>query len=165
MRIAILSRNSSLYSTRRLVEACKERDHKVDVLNTLKCYMDIAAHRPSVHYRGKELEPYDAVIPRIGASVTFYGAAVLRQFEMMGSYPLNESVAITRSRDKLRSMQIMSRAGIGLPLTGFASSPDDTKDLIKLVGGVPLVVKLLHGTQGKGVVLAETQKNRLWNSF
>jgi ribosomal protein S6--L-glutamate ligase len=158
MRIAILSRNSSLYSTRRLVEACKERGHKVDVLNTLKCYMDIAAHRPSVHYRGIELEPYDAVIPRIGASVTFYGAAVLRQFEMMGSYPLNESVAITRSRDKLRAMQIMARAGIGLPLTGFASSPDDTKDLIKLVGGPPLVVKLLHGTQGKGVVLAETQQ-------
>lgn len=158
MRIAILSRNSSLYSTRRLVEACKERDHTVDVLNTLKCYMDIAAHRPSVHYRGKELEPYDAVIPRIGASVTFYGAAVLRQFEMMGAYPLNESVAITRSRDKLRSLQIMSRAGIGLPLTGFASSPDDTKDLITLVGGAPLVVKLLHGTQGKGVVLAETHK-------
>jgi ribosomal protein S6--L-glutamate ligase len=158
MRIAILSRNSSLFSTRRLVEACKKRGHKVDVLNTLKCYMDIAAHRPSVHYRGKELEPYDAVIPRIGASVTFYGAAVLRQFEMMGSYPLNESVAITRSRDKLRSIQIMSRAGIGLPLTGFASSPDDTKDLIKLVGGPPLVVKLLHGTQGKGVVLAETQQ-------
>lgn len=158
MRIAILSRNSSLYSTRRLVEACKERDHTVDVLNTLKCYMDIAAHRPSVHYRGKELEPYDAVIPRIGASITFYGAAVLRQFEMMGAYPLNESVAITRSRDKLRSLQIMSRAGIGLPLTGFASSPDDTKDLITLVGGAPLVVKLLHGTQGKGVVLAETHK-------
>lgn len=158
MRIAILSRNPSLYSTRRLVEACKERGHDVDVLNTLKCYMDIAAHRPSVHYRGKELEPYDAVIPRIGASVTFYGAAVLRQFEMMGSYPLNESVAITRSRDKLRSLQIMARAGIGLPLTGFANSPDDTKDLIKLVGGAPLVVKLLEGTQGKGVVLAETQK-------
>lgn len=158
MRIAILSRNPTLYSTRRLVEAAKERDHKVDVLNTLKCYMDIAAHRPSVHYRGKELEPYDAVIPRIGASVTFYGAAVLRQFEMMGSYPLNESVAITRSRDKLRSLQIMSRAGIGLPLTGFANSPDDTKDLIKLVGGPPLVVKLLQGTQGRGVVLAETQK-------
>lgn len=158
MRIAILSRNSTLYSTRRLVEACKQRGHKVEVLNTLKCYMDIAAHRPSVHYRGKELEPYEAVIPRIGASVTFYGAAVLRQFEMMGSYPLNESVAITRSRDKLRSLQIMSRAGIGLPLTGFASSPDDTMDLIKLVGGPPLVVKLLHGTQGKGVVLAETQK-------
>ena len=158
MRIAILSRNPSLYSTKRLVESARQRDHKIDVLNTLKCYMDIAAHRPSVHYRGKELEPYEAVIPRIGASVTFYGAAVLRQFEMMGSYPLNESVAITRSRDKLRSLQILARAGIGLPLTGFANSPDDTKDLIKLVGGAPLVVKLLEGTQGKGVVLAETQK-------
>ena len=158
MRIAILSRNPSLYSTRRLVEACKQRDHTVDVLNTLKCYMDIAAHRPSVHYQGKELEPYDAVIPRIGASVTFYGAAVLRQFEMMGAYPLNESVAINRSRDKLRALQIMARAGIGLPLTGFAHSPDNTKDLIKLVGGAPLVVKLLEGTQGKGVVLAETHK-------
>ena len=140
MRIAILSRNASLYSTSRLVEACKERGHTVDVLNTLKCYMDIAAHRPSVHYRGKELEPFDAVIPRIGASVTFYGAAVLRQFEMMGSYSLNESVAITRSRDKLRSLQILARDGLGLPLTGFANSPDDTKDLIKLVGGAPLVV-------------------------
>jgi len=158
MRIAILSRNALLYSTRRLVEAAEVRGHTVDVLNTLKCYMDIAAHRPSVHYRGKELLPYDAVIPRIGASVTFYGAALLRQFEMMGAYPLNESVAITRSRDKLRSLQIMARAGIGLPLTGFANSPDDTKDLIKLVGGAPLVVKLLEGTQGKGVVLAETHK-------
>ena len=158
MRIAILSRNPSLYSTSRLVEACEQRDHTVDVLNTLKCYMDIAAHRPSVHYQGKELEPYDAVIPRIGASVTFYGAAVLRQFEMMGAYPLNESVAINRSRDKLRALQIMARAGIGLPLTGFAHSPDNTKDLIKLVGGAPLVVKLLEGTQGKGVVLAETHK-------
>jgi len=158
MRIAILSRNASLYSTSRLVDACKERDHTVEVLNTLKCYMDIAAHRPSVHYRGKELQPFDAVIPRIGASVTFYGAAVLRQFEMMGSYSLNESVAITRSRDKLRSLQILARDGLGLPLTGFANSPDDTKDLIKLVGGAPLVVKLLEGTQGKGVVLAETHK-------
>jgi ribosomal protein S6--L-glutamate ligase len=158
MRIAILSRNPSLYSTRRLVEACDERGHQVDVLNTLKCYMDIAAHRPSVHYRGKGLGFYDAVIPRIGASITFYGTAVLRQFEMMGAYVLNESMAIARSRDKLRSLQIMARAGIGLPLTGFASSPDDTKDLIKLVGGAPLVVKLLHGTQGKGVVLAQTQQ-------
>jgi len=158
MRIAILSRNPSLYSTRRLVKACEQRDHTVDVLNTLKCYMDIAAHRPSVHYQGKELEPYDAIIPRIGASVTFYGAAVLRQFEMMGAYPLNESVAINRSRDKLRALQIMARAGIGLPLTGFAHSPDNTKDLIKLAGGAPLVVKLLQGTQGKGVVLAETHK-------
>ena len=160
MRIAILSRNPSLYSTGRLVEACEQRDHTVDVLNTLKCYMDIAAHRPCVHYQGKELEPYDAVIPRIGASVTFYGAAVLRQFEMMGAYPLNESVSINRSRDKLRALQIMARAGIGLPLTGFAHSPDNTKDLIKLVGGAPLVVKLLEGTQGKGVVLAETHKRR-----
>ncbi|MDH3452251.1 MAG: 30S ribosomal protein S6--L-glutamate ligase [Gammaproteobacteria bacterium] len=158
MRIAILSRNGKLYSTRRLVEAGEARGHEVRVLNTLKCYMDIASHRPSVHYGGEELKPFDAVIPRIGASITFYGASVLRQFEMMGTYPLNESVAITRSRDKLRSLQILARAGVGLPLTGFASSPDDTRDLIKLVNGAPLVVKLLEGTQGKGVVLAETHK-------
>jgi len=158
MKIAILSRNTKLYSTQRLVDAAKGRGHVVQVLDTLKCYMDIASMRPSVHYKGEQLESVDAVIPRIGASITFYGAAVLRQFEMMGAYPVNESVAITRSRDKLRSLQIMARAGIGLPLTGFASSPDSTKDLIKLVGGAPLVVKLLEGTQGKGVVLAETQK-------
>lgn len=158
MRIAILSRNRKLYSTSRLVEASETRGHEVQVLDTLKCYMDIASMRPSVHYKGEQLDPFDAVIPRIGASITFYGAAVLRQFEMMGAYPLNESVAITRSRDKLRSLQIMARAGIGLPLTGFANSPDSTRDLIKLVGGAPLVVKLLEGTQGKGVVLAETQK-------
>jgi ribosomal protein S6--L-glutamate ligase len=156
LNIAILSRNPKLYSTRRLVEAAEERGHYVRVLNTLKCYMDIASHQPSVHYKGEELEPFDAVIPRIGASVTFYGAAVLRQFEMMGAYPLNESVAITRSRDKLRSLQILARAGIGLPLTGFANSPDSTQDLIKIVNGAPLVVKLLESTQGKGVVLAET---------
>ena len=158
MRIAILSRNPKLYSTRRLVEAGSARGHEVEVLNTLKCYMDMASHRPSVHYGGQELAPFDAVIPRIGASVTFYGAAVLRQFEMTGAFPLNESVAITRSRDMLRSLQILARAGIGLPVTGFAHSPDNTKDLIRLVGGAPLVVKLLHGTQGKGVVLAETTK-------
>ncbi len=158
MRIAILSRNTKLYSTRRLVEAAEKRGHEIKVLDTLKCYMDIACMRPSVHYKGVKLDPFDAVIPRIGASVTFYGAAVLRQFEMMGAYPLNESVAITRSRDKLRSLQILARAGIGLPLTGFANSPDNTQDLIKLVGGAPLVVKLLEGTQGKGVVLAETPK-------
>lgn len=158
MRIAILSRNTRLYSTRRLVKAAEERGHEVRVLDTIKCYMDIASLRPSIHYKGEQLAPFDAVIPRIGASITFYGAAVLRQFEMMGAYPLNESVAITRSRDKLRSLQIMARAGIGLPLTGFANSPDSTMDLIKLVGGAPLVVKLLEGTQGKGVVLAETQK-------
>ncbi len=158
MRIAILSRNRKLYSTRRLVEACEERGHEVRVLDTLKCYMDIASRRPSVHYRGEELPPFDAVIPRIGASITFYGTAVVRQFEMMGTYSLNESVAISRSRDKLRSLQILARAGIGLPLTGFASSPDSTHDLIQLVNGAPLVVKLLEGTQGRGIVLAETDK-------
>jgi ribosomal protein S6--L-glutamate ligase len=120
--------------------------------------MDIDPKSPSVHLGGDELPRYDAVIPRIGASVTFYGSAVLRQFEMMGSYPLNESVAITRSRDKLRSLQILARAGIGLPLTGFAHSTKNTKDLIQLVGGAPLVLKLLEGTQGKGIVLAETYK-------
>jgi ribosomal protein S6--L-glutamate ligase len=158
LKIAILSQGPKLYSTRRLVEAAEERGHEVQVLATKKCYMDIASHDPSVHYKGKELEPFDAVIPRIGASLTFYGAAVLRQFEMMGAYPLNESVAITRSRDKLRSLQILARAGIGLPLTGFANSPDSTQDLIKIVNGAPLVVKLLESTQGKGVVLAETHQ-------
>lgn len=158
MKIAILSRNPKLYSTRRLVEAAKTRGHEVRVFNTTKCYMDIASHRPGVHYKGELLGSYDAVIPRIGVSVTFYGAAVVRQFEMMGIYSVNESVAITRSRDKLRSLQILARAGIGLPLTGFANTPDSTQDLIQLVGGAPLVLKLLEGTQGKGVVLAETQK-------
>jgi len=156
MKIAILSRNKNLYSTRRLIEAGQEHDHDVQVFDTLKCYMDIASHRPSIHYKGQKLEGFEAVIPRIGASITFYGAAVLRQFEMMGVYPLNESVGITRSRDKLRSLQILARAGVGLPLTGFAHSTDDTQALIDLVNGAPLVVKLLEGTQGKGVVLAET---------
>jgi len=158
LKIAILSRNTQLYSTRRLIEAARQRNHEVKVFDTLKCYMDIASLRPSIHYKGEKVDDFDAVIPRIGASITFYGAAVLRQFEIMGTWPLNESVAITRSRDKLRSLQILSRDGIGLPLTGFANSPDDTQDLIKLVGGAPLVVKLLEGTQGKGVVLAETHK-------
>lgn len=159
LNIALLSRGSDrLYSNKRMIEAAEKRGHNIQVVHTLRCYMDIAAHDPSVHLGGKELPFFDAVIPRIGASVTFYGCAVLRQFEMMGSYPLNESVAITRSRDKLRSLQILARAGIGLPLTGFAHSTRNTRDLIELVGGAPLVVKLLHGTQGKGVVLAETQK-------
>jgi ribosomal protein S6--L-glutamate ligase len=158
MRMVILSRNRRLYSTRRLAEAGEQRGHEMHVVDTTKCYMDIACHRPSVYYMGDKLEGVDAVIPRIGASITFYGAAVLRQFEMMGAYPLNESVAITRSRDKLRSLQILARAGIGLPLTGFAHSIDDTQALIKLVRGAPLVVKLLQGTQGKGVVLAETHQ-------
>lgn len=158
MNIVILSRNRRLYSTTRLIEAAIQRGHKAQVIDPLKCYMDIASHRPTVHYKGKKLTQVDAVIPRIGASVTFYGAAVLRQFEMIGAYPLNESVAITRSRDKLRSLQILARAGIGLPLTSFAHSTEDTQALIELVKGPPLVVKLLEGTQGKGVVLAETQK-------
>jgi ribosomal protein S6--L-glutamate ligase len=156
MKIAILSRSKKLYSTQRLIEAGEEHGHEVHVFDTLKCYMDIASHRPSIHYKGEKLEGFEAVIPRIGASITFYGAAVLRQFEMMGVYPLNESVGITRSRDKLRSLQILARAGVGLPLTGFAHSTDDTHALIDLVNGAPLVVKLLQGTQGKGVVLAET---------
>ncbi|MGD2166501.1 MAG: 30S ribosomal protein S6--L-glutamate ligase [Gammaproteobacteria bacterium] len=158
MQIAILSRNKRLYSTSRLVEAGEARGHDMRVINPLRCYMDIAASRPSVHYDGQELPRFDAIIPRIGASITFYGTAVVRQFEMMGVYAVNESVAISRSRDKLRSLQLLSRKGIGLPLTGFASSPQDTADLLSLVGGAPVVVKLLHGTQGKGVVLAETRK-------
>ena len=158
MNIAILSRNPKLYSTTRLVEAAKERGHEVRVLDVLRCYMNITSMRPSIHYKGEDLTGFDAVIPRIGASVTFYGTAVLRQFEMMGVYPLNESVAITRSRDKLRSLQLLARKGIGLPVTGFAHSPDDVQDMLKMVGGAPAVIKLLEGTQGIGVVLAETEK-------
>ncbi|MDR9467517.1 30S ribosomal protein S6--L-glutamate ligase [Marinospirillum sp.] len=158
MHFALLSRNASLYSTRRLVEAAEERGHSARVIDTLRCYMNITSHKPSIHYKGEDLEHFDAVIPRIGASVTFYGAAVVRQFEMMGAYTLNESVAITGSRDKLRSLQLLSRKGVGLPVTGFAHSPDDIPDLIRMVGGAPLVIKLLEGTQGIGVVLAETEK-------
>lgn len=159
MRIAVLSRNSNLYSTRRLKEAGEARGHQVDVIDTLHCYMDITKSRPAVRYLGEELPYYDAVIPRIGASITFYGAAVVRQFEMMGTFCVNESVAISRSRDKLRSLQLLSRKDVGLPRTGFANKPDDIKDLIKNVGGAPLVIKLLEGTQGIGVVLADTNKN------
>ena len=158
MQIAILSRNEKLYSTSRLVEAGVQRGHQIRVINPLRCYMDIAASKPAVHYDGGELPRFNAVIPRIGASITFYGTAVVRQFEMMGVYAVNESVAISRSRDKLRSLQLLSRKGIGLPVTGFASSPRDTEDLLRLVGGAPVVVKLLEGTQGKGVVLAETRQ-------
>ncbi|KGY09856.1 MULTISPECIES: 30S ribosomal protein S6--L-glutamate ligase [Vibrio] len=158
MKIAILSRNQNLYSTKRLVEAGIARGHEVDVIDTLHCYMDITSSRPTVRYQGNELPLYDAVIPRIGSSITFYGTAVARQFEMMGTFNVNESVAISRSRDKLRSLQLLSRKGVGLPRTGFASKPDNIKDLIKNVGGAPLVIKLLEGTQGIGVVLAETSK-------
>ena len=158
MKIAILSRSPSLYSTSRLVEAAKQRGHEARVINPLKCYMNITSHRPEIYYREERLDGFDAVIPRIGASVTFYGLAVLRQFEMMGVYCLNESVAIGRSRDKLRSLQLLSRKGIGMPVTAFAHSPDDTRNVIELVKGAPLVLKLLEGTQGVGVVMAETNK-------
>ncbi|KDM93288.1 30S ribosomal protein S6--L-glutamate ligase [Photobacterium galatheae] len=158
MKIGILSRNAKLYSTRRLIEACQERDHQVEVIDALRCYMNINSDKPSIHAKGQDLSGFDAIIPRIGASVTFYGCAVLRQFEMMGVFPVNESVAITRSRDKLRSLQLLSRKGVGMPITGFASKPDDIDDLLEMIGGAPVVIKLLEGTQGIGVVLAETRK-------
>jgi len=158
MKIGILSRKASIYSTNSLVEAAKKRGHTVSVIDPLLCYMDITSHHPAIHYKGKKLEGFDAIIPRIGASITFYGTAVVRQFEMMGVYCVNESVAISRSRDKLRSLQLLARKGIGLPVTGFAHSTKFTDDLISMVGGAPLVVKMIEGTQGIGVVLAETQK-------
>src|SRR3990167_1785791 len=158
MKIAILSRKHSLYSTQRLVEAAQTRDHHADIIDTMRCYMNITSAQPTIHYKGGELEPYDAVIPRIGASVTFYGAAVIRQLEMMGVFCVNDSVAITRARDKLRSLQLLSKKGIGLPITGFAHSLDEIKDLIAMVGGPPLVIKFLEGTQGIGVILVETAK-------
>lgn len=158
MKIAILSRNAQLYSTNRLEEAAEHRGHEVHIIDPLKCYMNITSHHPSIHYKGEKLEGFDAVIPRIGASITFYGTAVVRQFEMMGTYCVNESIAISRSRDKLRSLQLLARKGVGLPVTGFAHSTQFTRDLIQLVGGSPLVIKMIEGTQGIGVVLAETPK-------
>jgi ribosomal protein S6--L-glutamate ligase len=157
MKIGILSRRTSLFSTSRLVEAARERGHEVRVIDYLRCYMNITSHRPTVFYGGDSLS-FDAIIPRIGASKTFYGTAVVRQFEMMGVFPANESQGISRSRDKLRCLQLLSRAGIGLPVTGFAHSTKDVEGLIETVGGAPVVVKLLEGTQGVGVVLAETRK-------
>ena len=158
MKIAILSRNRRLYFTRRLVEACTERGHEVRVLDTLKCYMELSSHEPVVWYKGEKLEDFDAIIPRIGASITPYGLAVIRQFEMLGTYSLTESVALGRSRDKLRALQLLSRKNVGMPISSFAHDVHNTKELIKLVGGAPVVVKLLEGTQGRGVVLAETAK-------
>ncbi|EPU0992535.1 30S ribosomal protein S6--L-glutamate ligase [Cronobacter turicensis] len=158
MKIAILSRDGTLYSCKRLREAATRRGHQVEILDPLSCYMTINPAASCVHYKGRQLPHFDAVIPRIGSAITFYGTAALRQFEMLGSYPLNESVAITRARDKLRSLQLLARQGIDLPVTGIAHSPDDTSDLIDMVGGAPLVVKLVEGTQGIGVVLAETRQ-------
>lgn len=158
MRIAILSQDANLYSTRRLIEAGRQRGHDVQQINYLRCYMNITSHKPIVVYQGHPLEGIDAVIPRIGASKTFYGTAVVRQFEVMGVFSANESQAISRSRDKLRCLQILAREGIGLPVTGFAHATEDIDGLIETVGGAPLVIKLLEGTQGIGVVLAETKQ-------
>jgi ribosomal protein S6--L-glutamate ligase len=158
LKIAVLSRNNKLYSTRRLEEAARELGHDVTVIDYLKCYMNITSSSPSAHYRGECLSLFDAIIPRIGAKRTFYGTAIVRQFETFGTYTINPSIAITRSRDKLRSLQLLAMKGIDMPITGFAHDPDDLDDLIKMVGGAPLVIKLIEGTQGVGVVLAETKK-------
>lgn len=159
MNIAMMARNPNLYSHKRLIEAAEERGHTIEVINTLRVTMNITSRRPALYYNGEKLPHFDAVIPRIGASITFYGLAVLRQFEMMGVYPLNESVAIGRSRDKLRSMQLLAQAGVGLPVTAFAHDPKQTDQVLEMVGGAPVVIKLLEGTQGIGVVLAETNNS------
>jgi ribosomal protein S6--L-glutamate ligase len=157
VKIAVLSRGATLYSTARLKEAAMARGHEVTVVDYLRCYMDITARRPKVLYKGEEVQPH-AVVPRIGASYTFYGTAVVRQFEMADVFTLNSSDGISRSRDKLRSLQMLSRAGVGLPTTSYAHSIQDINGLLEVVGGTPVVVKLLEGTQGLGVVLAETKK-------
>ena len=159
MKLAMLAQNPNLYTHKRLFEAAEMRGHTLDIIKTLRVTINIASSKPSLIYEGKRLEGYDAVIPRIGASITFYGLAVLRQFEVMGVYPLNESVAIGRSRDKLRSMQLLARRGIGLPVTAFTHDPKKTAEVIESVGGAPVVIKLLEGTQGIGVVLAETMNS------
>ncbi len=158
MKLALMCRNANLYSHKRIVEAAEERGHEIDVVDHLRCYINITSLRPSVRYAGEDLPLFDAVIPRIGASVTFYGTAVLRQLEMMGVYPVNESVAISRSRDKLRSLQLLARRGIGLPVTVFAHRTSRADEILDLIGGAPVIIKLLEGTQGIGVVLGETQK-------
>ncbi len=158
MKIAILSRNRKLYSTNALYEAGLKRGYDMRVIDYVRCHMEITSMRPAIFLGSEKLEGFDAVIPRIGASHTFFGSAVVRQFEMMNVYSVNESVAISRSRDKLRSLQLLARKGIGLPVTGFAHDPRATDALIDQVGGAPLVIKLLEGTQGVGVVLAETRK-------
>ncbi|CAN5207015.1 30S ribosomal protein S6--L-glutamate ligase [soil metagenome] len=157
MNIKILSRNSHLYSTQRLIEAAKKRGHNVEVMDPLKCDLVIEKRKPSIFYKGKVITDTDAVIPRIGASVTFYGTAVVRQFEMMGVFTTTESQALVRSRDKLRSLQVLSRARLGLPKTVFTNYSKDVGEVINHVGGAPLIIKLLEGTQGLGVVLAETK--------
>jgi len=157
MKLIMLARNPSLYSHRRIVEAARSRGHEIDVVNTLHVHMNITSNKPVLRHGGKTLPLYEAVIPRIGASITNYGLAVLRQFEMQGVFPLNESVAIGRSRDKLRALQLLARAGVGLPVTAFAHGPRKAEDVVSEVGGAPVVIKLLEGTQGMGVILAETE--------
>lgn len=157
LRIGILSRNPKLYSTGSLLRACLARGHEAEVVDYLKCHMVISTGSPQIFLQDRPLE-FDAVIPRIGASRTFFGAAVVRQFEMMGAFSVNESVAITRSRDKLRSLQLLARKGLGLPVTAFAHDTGATGHIIRSCGGTPVVIKLLEGTQGVGVVLAETKK-------
>ncbi len=159
MKIALLCRNPDLYSHLRLVEAAEIRGHEIEVIDHLRCQVNITSHRPSVIYRGEKVPRFDAVIPRIGASVTYFGTAVLRQFEMMGVYSINESVAVTRSRDKLRSLQLLARSGVGMPVTVFAHRTSKAEDILKTIGGAPVVIKLLEGTQGVGVVLGETEKS------
>lgn len=157
MKIALLARNPNLYSHKRLVEAAETRGHEIQVIDTLRVVINVATHKPVMTYIGEALTGFDAVIPRIGASITFFGTAVLRQFEVMGVYPLNESVAISRSRDKLRSLQLLARKGVGLPVTAFAHMSAKPEEIIEMVGGAPVVIKLLEGTQGIGVVLGETE--------
>jgi ribosomal protein S6--L-glutamate ligase len=159
MKIALLTRNPKLYSHRRLIETAVKRGHEIVPVDYLKCYMNITSKKPELRYLGGKLEGFDAAIPRIAASHTFYGLAVLRQFEMMGVYPVNESVAIERSRDKLRSLQLLARDGVGLPVTAFSNASTRTDELLNIVGGAPVVIKLLEGTQGIGVVLSETHKS------
>lgn len=158
MKIAVLSRNPNLYSTGRLLEAGKQRGHEMLIVDHSKCNIEIEKKKPKVYYKGEMVEGVDAIIPRIGASVTFFGTAVVRQFEMMNVFSTVESVALVRSRDKLRSLQILARAGLGLPKTVFTNYSKDVSTPIEAVGGAPCVIKLLEGTQGLGVVLAETKK-------
>lgn len=155
MKIAMLARNADLYSHRRLKEAAELRGHELDIINTLRCYMNIASRRPEIYYNGEKLPMYDAVIPRIGASVTFYGLAVLRQFEMMGVFTPNRADAVVRARDKLHCLQLLAQQELGLPGTVFGDNPDDTGDLLAMLGKPPHVIKLVEGAQGQGVVLAE----------
>ncbi len=159
LKIALLASNPELYSNKRLIEAGEQRGHEMHFLNIKECYMKLDALKPEIHYRGgKILESFDAVIPRIRPSITFYGCAITRQFEAMKVFCLNSASSIKSSRDKLFSLQLLLKQDIDIPTTGFANSPLDTNDLIKMVGGTPLIIKLLEGTQGKGVVLAETKK-------